>query len=198
MNGKRAQRGHLLLVAIVLVTVLSVSLATVIQPIRTTRQRQKEQALIYRGEHLAAGIRKFYFQKGRFPFELEELLETEPRYVRRIYADPMTKEGEWTLVYLEQGDLDQVNDLTRLARRVLYGERTEETNSETIDEQSPGLDKPRGVFAIKDRQITGIRSKSDAEGFTIRDDSRIYADWLFTALPDRKGVTAEDLQRRIR
>lgn len=197
MSGRKAQRGHLLLVAIVLVTVLSVSLAAVIQPIRTTRQRQKEQELIYRGEHIAAGIRRFYFQKGRFPFELEELVETEPRYIRKIYKDPMTKDGEWNLVYLEQGDLDQVKDLTSLARRVLYGERTEETNSENLDEQNPGLDKPRGVFAIKDRQITGIRSKSKEEGFTIRGESRLYADWLFTALPDRTQINAQELQRRI-
>lgn len=195
MNGKIQQRGHFLLVAIVLVTVLSVALATVIQPIQTTRQRQKEQALIYRGEHIAEGIRRYYFQKGRFPFDLEELVDTEPRFVRRIYTDPMTSEGDWNLVYLNQGDLEGVNDLNSLARRMLYGERTEETNSENLDEGQPGLNKPRGIFAIKDRQITGIRSKSDAEGFTVRQETRVYADWLFSALPDRKQAIIKQIRQ---
>lgn len=195
MSGKlKPQRGQLLLVAIVLVTVISVSLATVIQPIHTTSLRQKEQLLIYRGEHIAAGIRKFYFEKGRFPFDLEELVDTKPRYIRKIYKDPMTQEGEWTLVYLQTGDQESINDLNALASRILFGEREEEINSENVDEQEPGLRKPRGVFSIRDRQITGVRSKSDAEGFAIRGETRIYAEWLFSALPDRK----EEAIKRIR
>lgn len=197
MNGSKPQRAQFLLVAIVLVTVISVSLATVIQPIQTTRQRQKEQELIYRGQHLAEGIRQFYFKKGRFPFDLEELVDTDPRFVRRIYQDPMTKDGEWNLVYLNPNDVEQVKDLTSIARRLIYGERTEELNSENLEQQPQGITRNRGVFAIKDRQITGIRSKSDTEGFTVRNDSRIYADWLFSALPDRDNTTIKRIQQEL-
>lgn len=198
MNGKHQnQRGHLLLVAIVLVTVISIALATVIQPIHTTSVRQKEALLLYRGEHMAAGIRRFYFDKGRFPFDLEELVDTQPRYVRRVYLDPMTEDGEWNLVYLQTGDQESIKDLDGLARTLLFGERTEETNSENLEEQEPGQRKPRGVFAIRDRQITGVRSKSDAEGFTVRGESRIYADWLFSALPDRKDQTIKRIRQQL-
>ena len=197
MNGSKAVRGQFLLVAIVLTTLLSLVMAAVIQPIQTTRQRQKEQELLYRGEHLAEGIRRFYFQKGRFPFDLEELVDNEPRFVRKLYQDPMTQNGEWNLVYLTPGDKEVVNDLNGLARQLLFGERTEEDNSENQDRDGTGISRTRGAFAINDRQITGVRSKSDTEGFTVRNDSRIYADWLFSALPDRKQTAIKRLQQQI-
>ena len=82
-NPGRGRRGHMLLVAIVLATVMSIMLAMALQPVRTTRQRLLEQEMIYRAEHMAHGIRRFYLQRGRFPFSLEELADEEPRLVRR-------------------------------------------------------------------------------------------------------------------
>ena len=183
-SGRR--RGNVLLVAIVLITLMSVMLAMVMRPIRTTSDRMKEQELIYRGTHIAEGIRRFYIKNGRFPFELEELVEADVRYVRQIYKDPMTGEGEWTLVYLAGTDRTAVKGLDALARTFLAGELGE-TNSENIDEKKAEEGKkPDSPFALTQNQITGIRSKSDVEGLTVWDDSRIYSDWLFTALPQKK------------
>ena len=186
-SGRR--RGNVLLVAIVLVTLLSVMLAMVMRPIRTTSDRMKEQELIYRGEHLAAGIRRFYIDNGRFPFELEELIEGEKHYARKLYKDPMTEDGEWTLVYLMPTDRTAVKGLDVLAQ-TLFGsaiEREQETNSENIDEKDRAQRPQNSAFAVEGNQITGIRSKSEVEGLTSRDESRIYADWLFSALPQKKA-----------
>ncbi len=194
-NGNRA-RGHFLLVALVLVTLMSIMLAMTFQPLRTTHQRISEQELIYRGEHLAAGIRRFYLLKGRFPFSLDELIDEEPRLIRRLYADPMTEDGEWTLVYLNPVDREGVQGLDALARFLGVGQDPE-LNSENVDEKEAGLTRNRrSAFDIQDRQITGIRSKSDEEGFTVREESRLYSDWLFTALP-RKQHDFEEISRRI-
>lgn len=213
-NGlPRRQRGHLLLAAMVMVTTLTIILAMTMQPLQTTRQRQLEAELIYRGEHLAEGIRRFYFQHGRFPFELEELIDNEPRLVRQIYADPMTEDGAWTLVYLSAFDRPRIAGmnpgLNRASRRLAESAadatgdralandlaRTDEENSENEDLRTPGLSRnPDSVFDVNTRQITGLRSRSDTEGFMVRDDSSIYADWLFTAIPKQQAGVNDLLQ----
>jgi len=190
------RRGNVLLAAIVLVTLLSLLMAMAVQPIRTAGQRMKERELIYRGEHIAAAIRRFYLDKGRFPFELEELVEGDYRYARQLYADPMSEDGDWTLVYLTPADLNATRLLNASARRLLGAEETE-LNSENLDERTPGLSGSQdSAFSLKRRQITGIRSKSSVEGLAIRQDSRIYSDWLFTALPN-PGRNIEDMLRAL-
>lgn len=186
-NGNK--RGHLLLVALVLITLMSLFLAMAIRPLRTTSDRMKEQELLYRGTHLAEGIRRFYLTYGRFPIELEELVEREPRLVRQLYKDPMTADGDWTLVYLHPTDRTAVKGLETLAKGMLGQVPSDELNSENLAERSgPGLKKdPRSAFDLNENQITGIRSKSNLEGLTERDESRIYSDWLFSALPQKKA-----------
>lgn len=186
-----------MLVAIVLATILSLFLAIAIRPVRTNQQRILERELIYRGEHIATGIRRYYLQHGRFPFSLDELVENEPRLVRRLYVDPMSEDGDWTLVYLVPEDRQSLVGLDALAELMIHGKRREELNSETLDDHSPGLSRnENSVFRNNDRQITGIRSRSSVEGLTIREESRIYSDWLFTALPKKK-VDVESIQKEM-
>ena len=191
-------RGHILLVAIVLAALMSIMMAMALAPVRTAKQRLLERELIYRGEHIADGIRRYYLKKGRFPFTLEELVENEPFFIRKLYADPMTKHGEWTLVYLTPLDRKGVQGLNILTKYLNLADPPEtELNSENIDENQPGLSRdPNSVFQIKDQQITGIRSQSNEEGLTERGGSRIYGDWLFSAVPQRKE-DLDEISNRI-
>lgn len=166
-NGRRA---NILLVALVLTITLSLGIAMAIRPLRTQAQRIKEQQLVYRGEHIAEGIRRFYIKFRRFPFELDELVESDPRFIRQLYLDPMTEDGEWTLVYLSPLDSSR-------ARSLIPREENSE-NSET-----PNLS------SRQTRQITGIRSKSNQVGLMLRNESQLYSDWLFSALPDKLDDT---------
>lgn len=187
-SGRVCCRGNMLLAAIVLVTIVTLILAMSMQPANTAKQRMLERELIYRGEHLAEGIRRFYNKYGRFPYELDELIDDDPRFVRKLYTDPMTEEGDWTLVYLTAQDTQAVKSLNAAQRRLteaVTGESLpDEVNSENIDEnpQAGGS----SLFNSRRQQITGLRSKSEVEGFMIRDDSSIHSDWLFTSLPKPK------------
>ena len=116
VSGKRVLRGHMLLAAIILVTIVSLVLAMTLQPVNTGKQRMLERELVYRGQHMAEGIRRFYNKYGRFPYELDELIDSEPRFVRKLYADPMTEEGEWTLVFLTPQDAQAVKTLNAAQR----------------------------------------------------------------------------------
>ncbi len=198
MSAKRTRaRGYMLLVAIVMVTVLSLVLAMTLVPIKTTATRMRERELVYRGEHIAAGIRRFYNKYGRFPYELDELIDQEPRFVRQVYKDPMAADGHWTLVFLSATDQSAIAGLDRALGRAVSqvtGQEVEtEVNSENAAERNPS-----SLFEPGRQQITGIRSSSDKEGLMVRDESTLYSDWLFTALPKKKfgleGLTSPDGQ----
>lgn len=184
-------KGHMLLVAIIAVTTLSLALSMAVQPLRTARQRMLEQELMYRGKHIADGIRRFYIKFGRFPTDLEELNEQKPRFLRKLYKDPMTDAGEWTLVYLDPTDLRGVKQLNRASRRLLET-LGEDQVADVVAEERNSENTPENQSAIQfnNQQITGIRSKSDEEGLTEYQDSRIYSDWLFSAIPEPETGSA--------
>lgn len=209
MNGNccpwlQAKRGAALLTALVMVTILSLTLAYTIQPAMTAKQRATEQEIIYRGNHLADGIRRFYYLNGRFPFSLNELEEGDRRFVRKVYEDNSKKDGAWILVYLDASNRQQVGVMRGAMGRFLQqtGQIPEEQNSENEADRNPGLSRSLdSVFRIQDRQITGIRPSGDLEGLTLYQESRIYKDWLFTALPSANpdlDEALDNLQNRGR
>ena len=169
MSGKgltptSSQRGHVLLVVIILTILMALSLSMAFRPLRMQLLRQKETQLIYRGEHLAKGIRGYYFRYGRFPHDLEELLGADPRLVRQIYKDPMTESGEWELVYLGKESLSTVQKL----QEDLFPGGGEKFNSQAL--------------LAHGQQIIGIRSKSTETGYKTYQYSQIHNDWFFNAL----------------
>lgn len=83
-------------------------------------QRDKEQELLFVGNEFRQAIARYAAatkDKGRpFPMRLEDLLlddrtVEQRRYLRRIYADPMTGRAEWGLVRLANGQIIGVHSL---------------------------------------------------------------------------------------
>lgn len=105
--GGRARRGgeagYNLVVLVIAVTVLNILLAMALPLWSKAIQREKEEELIFRGLQYAEAIRVFQQRFGRLPVRLEELIEVEPRSIRRLWKDPMTKEGEWGIIVQGQG-----------------------------------------------------------------------------------------------
>jgi hypothetical protein len=72
--------------------------------IRTERQREKEEEMIWRGKQYVRGIKLYYRKTGRFPTSIDDL--TKPklgslRFMRQAYKDPMNKEdGAWRFIYV--------------------------------------------------------------------------------------------------
>jgi hypothetical protein len=63
-------------------------------------QRVKEQVLVDRGEEYKRGIQLYVRKFGKYPAKLEDLEETSNlRFIRRLYKDPMTEDGEWRLIH---------------------------------------------------------------------------------------------------
>jgi type II secretory pathway pseudopilin PulG len=65
-------------------------------------KRDQEAELIFRGEAIAKAIRLYQLRTGGYPLSLDQLAQIRPRIIRRIYKDPMTKDGEWRKIYAVQ------------------------------------------------------------------------------------------------
>lgn len=93
-----AAEGYSLVVLVVLITVLSVAVATALPLWTQAIQRDKEEELIFRGMQYAEAIRVFQRRVGRAPINLDELLKVEPRSIRQLYPNPMREDGAWGLL----------------------------------------------------------------------------------------------------
>lgn len=82
----------------VLMTLGAVALTVARPNVIKEVQHDQEEELIFRGESIARAIRMHKALTGRYPTSLEELVKLRPRIIRRLYKDPMTREGEWAVV----------------------------------------------------------------------------------------------------
>ena len=87
-----------------LATVLLISVMVATPYIRTERQREKEEEMIWRGKQYVRGIKLYYRKTGRFPTSMDDL--TKPklgslRFMRQAYKDPMNMpDGSWRMIYV--------------------------------------------------------------------------------------------------
>ncbi|MGB3934164.1 MAG: type II secretion system protein, partial [Burkholderiales bacterium] len=101
------QRGFTYLAALFFVAVAGLGLAVTGELWSHARQREKETELAWVGQQFRQAI-GLYYQRSpgavkRYPERLEDLLEdkrylTVQRYLRRVYADPITGKADWGLV----------------------------------------------------------------------------------------------------
>ena len=89
---------------LVTLAVMSVILGVAMPVWRTVVQREKEEELIFRGRQYARAI-QLYQRKyaAAYPASIDVLVEQ--KFLRKKYKDPMTKSGEFEILY--QGTLAQ-------------------------------------------------------------------------------------------
>lgn len=100
----RRDSGYALLLTVFLTTILLLTAIVAVPSIRTERQRQKEEEMIWRGKQYVRAIKLYHRKTGRFPTSLEDLIKPKNgslRYLRQAYKDPMNKtDGSWRLIYV--------------------------------------------------------------------------------------------------
>ena len=103
-TATKSQNGFALMMVMFLTTVLLVSAMVAAPYIRTERQREKEEEMIWRGKQYVRGIKLYYRKTNRFPTSMDDL--TKPklgslRFMRQAYKDPMNKaDGAWRFIYV--------------------------------------------------------------------------------------------------
>ena len=85
------------------ITVLNIMLAAALPHWSYLIRRDKEEELRSRGLQYAEAIRIFQVRFGRLPNRLQELMEVQPRSIRRLWRDPMTDSGQWGLIFQQAG-----------------------------------------------------------------------------------------------
>jgi len=100
----RRESGYALLLTVFLTTILVLTAIVAAPSVRTERQREKEEEMIWRGKQYVRGIKLYHRKNGRFPTSLDDLIKPKNgslRFLRQAYKDPMNKtDGTWRLIYV--------------------------------------------------------------------------------------------------
>jgi type II secretory pathway pseudopilin PulG len=116
-----SQAGFTYLVAMFAVAVAGLLLAVASEVWSQSRQREKEKELLFVGGQFREAIALYYQRTPgavkRYPEKLEDLLEdwrylSMQRYLRKIYADPVTGKSRWGIVAAPGGGVMGVHSLS--------------------------------------------------------------------------------------
>lgn len=196
VNGKRKQSGYIFITVMVMVVILSISMGALTQSWTYRVQRMKENELLFRGRQYARAIRSFYQIHKRYPFKLEELEQTKPRLIRKLWKDPMVENGEWRLIYLDdiRSGRDQQKKLPTPGLRVVGvdGEAVEQPPEEVGEPDGEGAEADSGITFSEGfgespgrvGQIVGVASRSRKTAFVSYQKGKVYADWRFLGIMD--------------
>lgn len=189
---RRGEAGYNLVILIVAITVLNIMVAVALPLWSQAIRRDRERELISRGLQYAEGIRVFQQRFGRLPVRLEELVEVEPRCMRRLWKDPMTESGKWVLVFEGQEDVPPPSpdgrgpgQPPRIGGDPTGGEGgddeedggEEEENGEELDPNAP----PEAGDEVAVGPIIGVRSRSRDESILVFLGQERHDRWIFRA-----------------
>ena len=117
---RRRSRGFTYLAALYAVALLAGGLAVAGELWHTAAMREKEAELLFVGHQYRQAIARYYLSgpQRQFPRTLEDLLRDPrrpgaERYLRRLYADPLTGSMEWGLVKAPDGGIQGVYSLSQ-------------------------------------------------------------------------------------
>jgi len=176
---RAGEAGYNLVALVMAVTLLNVMIAAALPLWSALIRRDREQETISRGLQYAEAIRVFQRRFGRLPNRLEELVEVEPRSIRRLWKDPLTSDGGWAvLVQLPQGQVVAFDPVT--------GEPVDPAAEVPLGGDSPGGNRPftgapqGGTPQPVLGPIRGVRSRAMGESFQTFAGAESYSGWEFT------------------
>ncbi len=187
-----AQQGYSLVVLIVAITLLSLGMAAAL-PFWSSRARSEDEAeAVFRGLQYAEAVRVFKLRHGRYPTQLEELLELEPRSIRQLWKDPIT-DGEFGLLVEIAAPREAGGRRRPRAAGADSAEDSDESDDDDGDEsEGQGEDGSGRVQIVRLPPVEGgrtVRSAGAIRGVYVESDETprrnyfeagTYRDWLFT------------------
>lgn len=101
-RARSGERGFTMALLLAMIVVMVILTMKAVPLARTVVQRDQEAELIFRGEAIANALRIYKAKTGAYPADLNDLMKVKPRILRRVYKDPMTREGDWDYLYQVQ------------------------------------------------------------------------------------------------
>jgi type II secretory pathway pseudopilin PulG len=168
---RRRDAGTTLLILMILISFMTVGLLVALPVWHTQVRRELEEELIFRGRQYVEAIRIYQTKNpGAFPKDLDELVEE--RCLRKIFRDPMTKDGRWVLI-LQQG-------AEAVGRTRNPGIRPNpQAGGSTAQGQTLLLVPEASLSSISNPRIIGVASASTRTGFRLYEENETYDTWLF-------------------
>ena len=179
---RRGEGGYAMAALLVTLAVMSVILGIAMPVWRTVVQREKEEELIFRGRQYARAI-QLYQRKfaAAYPASVDVLVEQ--RFLSKKYTDPMTKSGEFEVVY--QGTLAQRQAAWRPAGEAPPRARRQGRPRRRHGAAGDGRRvRPSASQATGPQGgVVGVASKSKEKSIRILDGRTTYNEWQFVWTP---------------
>ena len=174
---------------LVVLAVMSIMLSMALPVWHHAARREREAELIFRGEQYARAIMLYQRRTpGAYPPDLETLVDG--RFLRRVYRDPMTADGEFRLILQSEladlsgpgaagsGPSDESEQRGNEPLRRRRGDGTGERSGfmqgvrpfGNRDETPPG-----GV----DGNVVGVVSRSEDTSIALYKGRSKYSEWVF-------------------
>jgi len=174
---------------VVVMALMAIALTVAVQTATFHKRRENETELIFRGQQFVEGVRLFRARNGRLPLTLKELVDADPRAMRKAWNDPVTGKFDWVPVFLGQGGAQvQAGGAQPTPSPV---------PTESPDEDAGGWDGagPTGTpgqqesFPATDARgpIVGVHSRSREEAIRVLNGRSRYSDWVFSAEETGQG-----------
>lgn len=115
--------GAAYLMLLLTILVMGIGLVAVSEVWHTTLRREKELELLFIGDQYRQSLRLYFTQTPsgnalRYPLKLEDLLKDPrvpgtKRYLRKIFADPITGDTKWGLILGPNGGIVGVHSMSQ-------------------------------------------------------------------------------------
>jgi hypothetical protein len=169
-------------------------------------RRDNEAEMIFRAQDIARAIHRFRKDHGRPPFKLEELIEPggpqRQYYLRRLWKDPLVRDGKWGLLHLGPGNAiidasatpgeptdEQQRDSRRSSIFAPVEPRAAQPGLGGSGGQRPSGQRARRMGRASEAAegqagltIAGVKSLCTDEPFRVYKGLTEYSQWHFTFL----------------
>ena len=160
--------GYAMVALLVSLVVMGVLMSMLLPIWSQAAQREREAELVFRGEQYARSIELYQRRfAGAFPPDVDSLVEQ--RFLRRVYKDPMTEDGEFQILYQAQGAAVVGAPATAARPGQVIGQPTWVARPPNGQRTTSG---PRGG-------VIGVVSKSTDQSLRIYNGGSTYSEWLF-------------------
>src|SRR5258705_8194491 len=176
-----AESGYAMAALLVGMTIMAVFLTVALPAWSTAAKREKEAELIFRGQQYARAVALFQRKYANtFPPNIDILLNEH--FLRKKYKDPMTKDGEFQVLYANQQAAAQPNAGGTVPQR---GQP-----ARPVTQVASG-----GPVGGQQGGIVGVASKSTATSLRVYDGHDKYNEWVFVATQVTNRVNAPNATR---
>lgn len=195
---RHSESGYALATLLLFAALLLIAISVALPDLKTRSKREKEIELQFRAMQYVRAIsaynRKF---PNQWPTSIDALMNTNNvRFLRKKWADPLTKDGEWRLIHLAPNGTVIDSLVAPVTPNVPSATGTSVPAGGQIPSSSPpsspgaplGLGTASAVSSLSTTQVSnlpivGVASRSTDQSLMSCNGYTHYNEWEYIALP---------------